>query len=55
MRIPRSFILIYVLFDEAFKYGDVTKSLIYVETNAEQLRVEICNFVRCYICLVYFN
>jgi hypothetical protein len=43
------FILIIVLFDEGFKYGDGAKFLGYVGTNAEELSVEFCNFVLCHI------
>jgi hypothetical protein len=49
MDIPTSFILIIILFDAVFKNGDGAKFWGYVVINAEQLCVEFCNFVQCYI------
>jgi hypothetical protein len=48
MRIPASFILIIVFFDEAFKYDDCAKFWGYVGTNAEPVCVEFCNFMQCH-------
>jgi hypothetical protein len=45
MNMHTSLIWIIILFDEAFKHGDGAKFWGYVETNAEPLRVEFCNFV----------
>jgi hypothetical protein len=42
------------MFDEAFLYGDGAKFLD-VRTNAEQLCVELCNFVQCHIFIKYLT
>jgi hypothetical protein len=55
MDIPISFILIIILFDAVFKYGDGAKFWGYFVINAEQLRVEFCNFVQCHIFVNYLN
>jgi hypothetical protein len=46
MEIPTSFIWIIILFDEAFRHGDVESFWGYVGTNAETFCVEFCNFVQ---------
>jgi hypothetical protein len=38
-----------MFFNKAFEYGIISKLRGYVETNAELLCVELCNFVECYI------
>jgi hypothetical protein len=48
MDIPISFILIIILFDAVFKYGDGAKFSGYVGINAEPLCVGFCNFVKCH-------
>jgi hypothetical protein len=53
MDIPTSFILIIILFHKDFKYGDGANFWCYVETNAEPLCVEFCNFAQCYIFVNY--
>jgi hypothetical protein len=44
MDTPASFILIIILFDEAFKNGDGANLGGYFGTNAEPLCAEVCNF-----------
>jgi hypothetical protein len=46
MNISTSSILIYFLFNEAFKFGDGAKFWDYVGTNAKPLCVKFCNFVQ---------
>jgi hypothetical protein len=53
--ISTSFILIFTLFDEVFKYGDDAKIWDYSGTNAEPLCPEFCNFVRCHIFVNYLT
>jgi hypothetical protein len=55
MDIPISFIWIIILFDAVFKYGDGAKFWGYVVTNAEQRRVELCNFVQCHTFVNYLT
>jgi hypothetical protein len=49
MNVPTSFIWIIILFDDSFKYGDGEKFWGCVATNAEPLRVELCDLVQCRI------
>jgi hypothetical protein len=49
MNIPTSFIWIIIVFDAVFKYDGGAKFWGYVVINAEQLFVEFCNFVQCYV------
>jgi hypothetical protein len=52
------FIWVLIFFDKALRYGDSAKFCGYVEINTEQLCVELCNFVQCYIFvnyLTYYN
>jgi hypothetical protein len=46
MDIPTRFIWIFILFDIAFKYGDVAKFWGYVGINAEPVCVEFCSVVQ---------
>jgi hypothetical protein len=55
MDIPTSFIWIIILFDAVFKYGDGAKFWGHVVINAEQLCVEICNFLQCNIFVNYLT
>jgi len=55
MDIPKSFIWMIILFDEAFKYGDGAKFWGYVGTNTEPLCVQFCNFVQCHIFVNYLT
>jgi hypothetical protein len=45
MDIPTSFILIIILFDEAFKYVNGAKFCGYFGTNGEPICLEFCDFV----------
>jgi hypothetical protein len=53
MDMPISFIWNIILFDAIFKYGDGAKFWSYVVINAEQLCVDLCNFVQCHILVNY--
>jgi hypothetical protein len=55
MEVPKNFIRIVILLDEAFKYGDSAKYWRYVGTNIELLCVDVCNFVQRHIFLTYFS
>jgi hypothetical protein len=41
---PTSFVLIIILLDKTFKYGDGAKFWGYVRTSTEPRCVELCNF-----------
>jgi hypothetical protein len=49
MDVPTGLIVIIILFDEAFQYGDVEEFWFYVGTNTEWLCVEFCSFVQSHI------
>jgi hypothetical protein len=49
MDIATSFILVIILFHEAFNYGDGAKFWGYVGTIPEPLSVEFYNTVKCHI------
>jgi hypothetical protein len=55
MDIPTSYFWIIILFDAVFKYDDSAKFWGYVGINAEQLFVELCNFVQCHIFVNYLT
>jgi hypothetical protein len=55
MDISTNFIWIIIFFGGAFQYGDGAIFWRYVGTNAEPLRLELCDFMQCHSFVNHLN